>query len=274
MSTSISNSPPSDPGRANPIAVIGMTGADWINHLGGATLFFFKSAVQVFSFRQLPAIIHQVYFIGATTVSIVVLVALFTGMVMGLQLYYTLVKFGSVGALGAAVSLSLIREMGPVMTAIMVIARAGSAMTAEIGIQRISEQIDALVTMRIDPLGYLVSPRLAASLLSFPLLTAFFDIVGIFGGFVSGVVIAGADPGTFWYRVSSSVDMEDIVGGFVKSIVFGLLVSTICCYQGFFTHLRSDGQGARGVSQSTTSAVVLSCVFVLVADYIVTSFIL
>lgn len=129
------------------------------NDLGAITIFFLRAFVRIFRMRQLPEILHQIYFIGARSATIVMLVGLFTGMVMGLQLYHVLIGFGSVGALGSAVSLSLIRELGPVLTAIMITARAGSAMTAEIGIQRISEQIDALQTMRIDPLEYLVSPR-------------------------------------------------------------------------------------------------------------------
>ena len=120
----------------------------------------------------------QVFHIGARSSLIVMLVGLFTGMVLGLQLFHTLVKFGSVGALGSAVSLSLVRELGPVLTAFMITARAGSAMSAEIGILRISDQIDALYTMRIDPVRYLISPRVAASIISFPLLTAFFDLIG------------------------------------------------------------------------------------------------
>jgi ABC transport permease subunit len=158
----------------------------------------------IFRIKQIPEILHQIYFIGARSATIVMLVGLFTGMVMGLQLYYVLIKFGSAGALGTAVSLSLIRELGPVLTAIMITARAGSAMTAEIGIQRISEQIDALQTMRVDPLGYLVSPRIAAGLISFPILTAFFDLVGIMGGWFSGCLLLGVNSGSYFYRVVSS----------------------------------------------------------------------
>jgi phospholipid/cholesterol/gamma-HCH transport system permease protein len=214
------------------------------------------------------------FHIGARSSNIVILVALFTGMVLGLQLYYTLIKFGSEGVLGSVVALSLIRELGPVLTAIMVTARAGSSMTAEIGILRISEQIDALYTMRIDPLRYLVSPRIAASVISFPLLTAFFDLVGILGGYLSGVILLGVDEGAYFYRMEAYVELKDITGGFIKSIVFAVLVSTICCYQGYFTHLRTDSKGSRSVSVSTTSAVVLSCVAILIADYVVTSFLL
>ncbi len=242
-----------------------------INNMGAATIFLLKALVLIFGRKQFTAIVQQIHIIGVKTVNIVALVGFFTGMVMGLQLYYTLVKYGSTGVLGSAVALSLIRELGPVLTAIMVTARAGSSMTAEIGIQRNSEQIDALYTMRIDPVGYLISPKIAASIISFPILTALFDIIGIFGGYVSGCVIMGVNSGSYFYRVASSVLLEDVTGGFIKSIVFAVIVSTICCYQGYFTHMRTDSYGARSVSLATTSAVVLSCVSILVADYAVTA---
>ncbi|MCU0591312.1 MAG: ABC transporter permease [Desulfobacterales bacterium] len=244
------------------------------NTLGAMAIFLFRASVQIFHYKQIPEIINQIYFIGARSASIVALVGFFTGMVLGLQLYYVMNKFGAVGFLGTAVSLSLIRELGPVLTAIMITARAGSAMTAEIGIQRISEQIDALTTMRIDPLGYLVSPRIAAALISFPILTAFFDLIGILGGYLSGVILMGANSGAYTYRIDASVEWLDVRGGFIKSIVFAVLVITICCFQGYFTHLRRDSYGSKSVSLSTTSAVVLSCVMILVSDYVVTSFLL
>jgi phospholipid/cholesterol/gamma-HCH transport system permease protein len=244
------------------------------NDLGAMAIFLFRAVVLIFHPRQIPEIINQVYFIGARSASIVALVGLFTGMVLGLQLYYVMNKFGAVGFLGTAVSLSLIRELGPVLTAIMITARAGSAMTAEIGIQRISEQIDALSTMRIDPLGYLISPRIAAALISFPILTAFFDLIGIVGGYLSGVILMGANAGAYIYRVDASVEWLDVRGGFIKSLVFAVLVITLCCFQGYFTHMRRDSYGAKSVSLSTTSAVVLSCVMILVSDYVVTSFLL
>jgi len=217
---------------------------------------------------------EQLYFIGMKSVFVICLTGAFTGMVLGIQGYYTLVKFGSEGLLGAAVALSLIREMGPVLSAIMIIARAGSAMAAELGIMRISEQVDALETMDIDPIRFLVSPRIVASLISFPLLTALFDVVGIFGGYLTGSLLLGINPGTFFSRVESSVLMNDIVGGFTKSIVFAVVVVTICCFKGFYTHLNSEGHGAKGVSLSTTSAVVSSCVLILVVDYMLTSILL
>jgi phospholipid/cholesterol/gamma-HCH transport system permease protein len=245
-----------------------------INNLGAVVIFFTLAFIKIFRRKQIREIIQQVFYIGARSSNIVMLVGLFTGMVLGLQLYYTLTKFGSEGVLGSVVALTLIRELGPVLTAIMITARAGSAITAEIGILRISEQIDALYTMRIDPQRYLISPRIAASIISFPLLTAFFDLIGILGGYLTGVVLLGVNQGAYFYRIHSYVDMVDIRGGFIKSLVFAVLVSTICCYQGYFTHLRTDSYGAKSVSLSTTSAVVFSCVMILISDYVVTSFLM
>lgn len=246
-----------------------------IGELGAIGIFFISSFTLIFSLPlQVKKTVQQVFFIGAKSTLIISLVGLFTGMVLGLQGYYTLIKFGSEGVLGAAVALSLIRELGPVMTALMIIARAGSAMAAEIGIMRISEQIDALDTMDINPIRFLASPRIAASLISFPLLTAIFDVIGILGGYLTGVVLLGINPGVYFYRIYTNVVMQDVSGGFIKSLVFAAVVSTICCYEGYFTHMRSDGFGARGVSLATTSAVVISCVLVLVLDYVLTSFLL
>ncbi len=257
-----------------PLALLGRRFLDIIDELGGVAIFFGKSFFYIFRRGQFGAIVQQVYYIGAKSVNIVILVGLFVGMVIALQMYHVLVDYGSVGVLGSAVSLSLIREMGPVLTAIMITARAGSAMAAEIGIQRISEQIDALDTMRIDPLMYLVSPRIAAAIISFPLLTTMFDLVGIIGGYFTGVVLMGINGGTYTNGVITSVKMEDINGGLTKAVVFAVLVATICCYQGYFTHTRTDGYGAKGVGLSTTSAVVASCVLILVSDYVLSSFLL
>lgn len=257
-----------------PFHYIGMKTLKLVNNLGAAVIFFTLSFLKIFRSKQTREIVHQVFFIGAKSSNIVMLIGLFTGMVLGLQLFYTLRKFGSEGFLGSVIALSLIRELGPVLTAIMITARAGSAMTAEIGILRMSEQIDALYTMRIDTLRFLISPRIAAAIISFPLLTAFFDLVGIFGGYLTGVVLLGVNKGAYIYRINSYVDMTDIRGGFIKSIVFAVLVSTICCYQGYFTHHRSESHGAKSVSISTTTAVVISCIMILVADYVITSFLM
>ena len=254
---------------------IGKCAIGIVHHLGRLTLFLLYGCGYVF-YRpwQTGKIIQQVYFIGFKSIFIICLTSAFTGMVLGLQGYYSLVKFGSEGMLGAAVALSLIREMGPVLTAIMVVARAGSAMAAEIGIMRISEQIDALETMDIDPVRFLFTSRLMAALISFPLLTALFDVIGIFGGYLTGSLLLGINSGIYFARVQSSVEIQDVTGGFVKAISFAALVTTICCFQGFATHLRKEGFGAKGVSLSTTSAVVISCVVILTADYILTSFLI
>jgi phospholipid/cholesterol/gamma-HCH transport system permease protein len=258
----------------SPLAALGRYTIGAIQDLGKIALFFFKGFVLIFAPPlQLNKILQQIYFIGMKSVFVVCLTGAFTGMVLGLQGYYLLVKYGSTGILGSAVALSLIREMGPVLTAVMVIARGGSAMAAEIGIMRISEQIDALETMDIDPLRFLVSPRIAAALISFPLLTALFDVVGILGGYLTGSLLLGVNPVLYFSRVESSVALVDVSGGFIKSIVFAVIVVSICCFQGYFTHTRTEF-GAKGVSQSTTSAVVLACVLILIADYVLTSFLL
>jgi phospholipid/cholesterol/gamma-HCH transport system permease protein len=254
-----------------PFSFIGREVIGGVNNLGAATIFLFLSLLKAFHSKQLPKIVQQLYYIGARSTTIILLVSLFTGMVLGLQSYHALVKFGAQGAVGTLVALSLIREMGPVLAAIMITARAGSAITAEIGIQRISEQIDALHTMRIDPLRYLISPKIIAAIISFPILTTLFDLIGIIGGYLSGVVLLGLNAGTYFHSIQANVDMKDISDGLIKSVVFALIVATVCCYQGYFAHMRTDGRGAKAVGLATTSAVVISCVLILVSDYIVTS---
>lgn len=256
---------------SRPFSIIGGAVINWVSNIGAVTIFLFLSLGKIFRSKQLSKIIQQLYYIGARSTTIIMLVSLFTGMVLGLQSYHALVKFGAQGAVGTLVALSLIREMGPVLAAIMITARAGSAITAEIGIQRISEQIDALQTMRIDPLKYLISPKIAASIISFPILTTVFDLIGIIGGYISGVVLLGLNAGTYFHSIQANVEMKDISDGLVKAVVFALIVSTVCCYQGYFAHMRLDGRGAKAVGLSTTSAVVISCVLILISDYIVTS---
>lgn len=246
-----------------------------IQELGRLGIFFARGAFHIFSYPiQISKFIYQLYFIGMKSMLVICLTGAFTGMVLGFQGYYTLVKFGSEGILGTMVALTLIRELGPVLTAIMITGRAGSAMAAEIGIMRISEQIDALETMGINSVRFLFSPRLAAALVSFPLLTAIFDAVGIFGGYLTGSLLLGISPGIYFYRVEYSVQMVDINGGFIKAVVFGAVVVTICCFQGYYTHTRKEGFGAKGVGFATTSAVVISSVLILATDYVLTSFLM
>jgi len=224
---------------------------------------------------KLNHVIKQIYMIGTLSIFVIVFTGAFTGMVLGLQGYHTLRKFGAEGALGSAVALSLIRELGPVLSALMVTGRAGSAICAEIGIMRISEQIDALECMAIDPYRYLMAPRFIASIISLPLLTAIFDVVGIFGGYVVGVGLLGANEGAYFSSMARDVVYEDIYMGVIKSLCFGLLIVWICTSKGFYVHMsRGGGFGAEGVSRVTTSAVVLSSVSILLFDYFLTSILL
>lgn len=224
--------------------------------------------------RRLAKWVTAIHEIGVRCVPIVAIVGLFTGLVMGLQLYYTLSRLGAEAALGDAVALSLVRELGPVLTALMIVGQSGSALASEIGIQRNDEQIDALQTMGIDAKGFLVGPRLWAALLCFPILTACFDLIGIFGGYLTGSVLLNVDAGVYWNHVFDSIEWADVRGGFIKALVFGLLTISICTYRGFYTHLKSSFRGVRGVSESATRAVVFSSVAVLVADYLITSFLI
>ena len=260
----------------SPIAAIGREVLlDFTRHLGRLFLFFMWGFVLIFHLPlQFAKFVSQVYFIGARSVLVICLTGAFTGMVLGLQGYYTLVKFGAQGMLGAAVALSLIRELGPVLTAIMITARAGSAMSAEIGIMRISEEIDALKTMDINPIRFLVSPRIVAALISFPLLTAIFDVIGIFGGL--RLRVGPARPELRHLLLPRRVERRD-AGRHRRVRQVGRLRAggrDDQLLQGYYTHTRAEGFGAKGVSSSTTSAVVICCVLILVTDYVMTSFLL
>ena len=246
-----------------------------IDRLGDMACFLADGFRQAFRTRRLLGkVLRQVYVIGANSMFVILLIGLFTGLVLGLQAFYAMSMFGAQGMLGSLLSLTLIREMAPVLTAVMVTARAGSAMTAEIGVMRISDQIDALEVMDINPIGYLVTPRLLASLITFPLLTSIFTVIGIFGGYLSACVLLPLNEGRYFSGIESSVTMDDIQGCFLKAAVFAIIVILVCCYQGYNAHLRKDGKGAEAVGNATTSAVVMSCVLILVADYVLTSFLL
>jgi len=214
-------------------------------------------------------IVKQMHVVGLKSTFVVILTALFTGMVLALQGYYSLRKFGSEGLLGSAVALSMIRELGPVLASLMVTARAGSAMTAEIGIMRITEQIDALETMAINSLQYLISPKIIGALIAVPLLVAIFDVVGIYGGYLVGVKLLGVSGGSYWSSIESAVEWRDVYGGILKSVSFGLIISWVCCYKGYYTKMSSEGLG-----KATTEAVVLASVLILVWDYFLTSVLL
>ena len=257
------------------IRTLGRSALSVVFELGEISVFGFGAVAGFFAQRnRMAKLIQAIHEIGVRCFPIIATVGLFTGLVMGLQLYYTLVKFGAESALGTAVALSLIRELGPVLTALMVVGQAGSAMASELGIQLNDEQIDALQTMSIDPLGFLVGPRLVATLICFPILTAVFDLIGIFGGYLTGYVLLNVDAGVYWNRVYESVTWADVQGGYIKALVFGLLTIAICAYRGYNTHRKASFPGVRGVSESATRAVVWSSVTVLAADYLITSFLL
>lgn len=248
----------------------------YVNMLGRMGIFLFLSFFGIFRPPYKPrSIIKQIQNVGARSVFVIAFTGAFTGAVLGLQGYYTLRQYGSVGALGGAVALSLIRELGPVLSALMVTGRAGSAICAEIGIMRISEQIDALDCMAIDPYRYLIAPKFVASIISLPILNFIFDVLGIIGGYIVGVILLGVNSGAFFASMESAVKFDDIYMGLIKSLCFGLIIVWICASRGYYVHLdRSGGFGAEGVSRATTNAVVLSSVSILVWDYLLTAILL
>ncbi len=214
-------------------------------------------------------IIIQVFNIGVGSLIIIALTGAFTGMVLALQGYYTLAKFGSESMLGAGIALAIIRELGPVLGAMMLTARAGSAITAEIGIMRVTEQVDALEMMAVNPRARIIMPRIIAATLVLPLLIAVFDLIGIAAGYIVGVDLLGVNPGAFIAEMQAKVTTHDINAGWVKAIGFGFLVGVICTYTGYRATPTTEGVG-----RATTQAVVLSSVGILVLDYILTSFFL
>ncbi len=244
--------------------------------LGSAGIFLYETTrTMLLPPYSLKPLIKQIAFIGARSMMVIIIAGLFVGMVIALQFYDTLVRFGSVSLLGSAVGLSLIRELGPVITALMVIGRSGSAMCAEIGIMRVDNQIDALECMAIDPYRYLFSPRILAGLICVPILTAIFILVGIFGGYFVGVILFGVSPGSYFQSMSDTILNRDLIMGFSKSIVFGLLIVWIACDKGFNLHLDKRGAyGSEGVSRITTEAVVISSIAILFSDYLLSALIL
>jgi phospholipid/cholesterol/gamma-HCH transport system permease protein len=235
---------------------IGSTGV----FLGSAVFWAFVPPLKV------GRVIKQISFIGVKSSLIVVLTGAFTGMVLTLQTYYGMETFGATALLGPTVALALIRELGPVISALMITGRAGSALAAEIGIMRITEQIDALSVMALNPFRYLVVPNLLAGIIVFPLLSSIFNVAGILGGYIVGVQLLGVSEGGFFGEMINYLDMKDIMVGLYKSLSFGLIVAWISCYKGFNTTY-----GAEGVSKATTEAVVAASVFILIWDYFLTS---
>lgn len=246
-----------------------------VQSLGDFALFTGRSFCMVVGSRKLGRrVVRAMFEQGVRCLPVILIVGMFTGLVLGLQGYYVLNRFGSESLLGTLVSLSIIRELGPVLAALMLVGQAGSALAAELGIQRNTEQIAALETMGVSSHAYLVTPRLIAALLVFPMQTALFCCIGLWGGSVSGSLLLGLEPGIYWSAVERAVEMPDVRECLSKAVTFGLLTVALCAYHGYNAHRCKSGTGARAVSASTTRAVVQSCITVLAADYVITSFLI
>ena len=259
------SSPQAPPARL--LGWIGRGAFRFVGQSGRMTLFLGLMARQIFRAPlRVLEIISQVEFIGAQSVGVVVLSAVFTGLVLALQGYNVLVRFGSENLVGSLVALSLIRELAPVLTALMVSARAGAAITATIGNMAVTEQLDALRSIAVDPCHYLAMPRLVASLVALPLLTALFSLAGIAAAYVFGVSVLGLDGLAFMSNVRSSVEWSDVSIGLWKGLIFGVVIAWISTFRGF----QASG-GARGVGLATSRTVVETAVLVLCGDYVVTA---
>ena len=248
---------------------IGARTIDSVLRLGYAVRFVARTiASSGTSLRRPRLVIRELYFTGVLSLIIIVVSGLFVGMVLGFQGYHTLQTYGSESALGVLVALSLVRELGPVVSALLFASRAGSAMTAEIGLMKATEQLSAMEMMAVDPISRVVAPRFWAGCISMPLLAAMFSAMGIFGGYLVGVVLIGVDEGSFWSQMQSAVDFqEDILNGVIKSVVFGFAVTWISLFEGY-----DAPPTAEGVSGATTRTVVTSSLAILALDFLLTAF--
>jgi phospholipid/cholesterol/gamma-HCH transport system permease protein len=235
----------------------------WIWRLGFACRFLWLTLLESGpSFRRFHLTIREIYFSGVLSLVIILVSGLFVGMVLGLQGYDTLVRYGSSDALGVLVSLSLVRELGPVVAGLLFASRAGSAITAEIGLMKATEQLSAMEMMAVDPIARVVAPRFWAGVISMPLLAALFSAMGVFGGYLVGVRLIGVDEGSFWSQMQAAVDFrQDILNGFIKSFVFGVAVTWIAVFEGY-----DAPPTAEGVSGATTRTVVTSSLAILALD--------
>jgi len=247
---------------------LGRRVTDRIWRLGFAARFLF--AIVLYSgtaLKRFNLTIREIYFTGVLSLIIILVSGLFVGMVLGLQGYDTLQRYGSSEALGILVALSLVRELGPVVAGLLFASRAGSAITAEIGLMKATEQLSAMEMMAVDPIARVVAPRFWAGVISMPLLAALFSAMGIFGGYLVGVQLIGVDEGSFWSQMQASVDFrEDIINGVIKSFVFGIIISWIAVFEGYDCE-----PTAEGVSGATTRTVVTSSLAILAADFILTA---
>jgi len=212
------------------------------------------------------SVVHQIYNSGARSLVIVILSGLFVGMVLGLQGFDLLQRFGSEDALGVAAALGLLKELGPVVTALLFAGRAGTALTSEIGLMRATDQLTAMEMMAVDPLRYVVAPRFLGGVIAMPLLVAVFNVVGLFGAQLIGVQLMGVDPGAFWSQMQGAVELNDVNEGIVKSLFFGVACSLVAVHEGF-----TAKPTAQGVGLATTRTVVISSVLTLLLDYMLTA---
>jgi phospholipid/cholesterol/gamma-HCH transport system permease protein len=250
------------------IKVIGHRSINAVWRIGMATRFFALTLMYSGnSFRRFHLIVKELFSTGVMSIIIISVAGLFVGMVLGLQGYETLQRFGSESALGGMVALSLVRELGPVVAALLFASRAGSAMTAEIGLMKATEQISAMEMMAVNPIARIVAPRFWAGVISMPLLAAMFSAAGIFGGYLVGVVQIGVDEGSFWSQMQAAVDFrDDILNGVIKSCVFGTVVTIIALFEGY-----DAPPTAEGVSGATTRTVVQSSLAILMLDFVLTA---
>ncbi|MDC8014763.1 lipid asymmetry maintenance ABC transporter permease subunit MlaE [Tahibacter soli] len=222
------------------------------------------------SLRYLRETVRQIFFVGAMSLVIVMTCGLFIGLVLGLQLYDVLSRFGGTASLGTVVSLALYRELGPVVTALLFAGRAGTSITAEIGLMRATDQLSAMEMMAVDPMSYVVAPRFIAGVIAMPLLACIFNALAIFGAHAVGVTWLGLDNGTFWSNMTSNVDVwTDVMNGVYKSMVFGGIVTLMASYQGYTTAPTSEG-----VAHATTRTVVFSSIATLALDFVMTAFLM
>lgn len=250
------------------VARLGRFGLGFFQRLGRAHLFALQLLRSLGAAVRRPGLtVEQVYAVGVLTFLITVVAGLFVGMVLALQGYYTLVNFGAEDSLGVLVALSLVRELGPVVAALLFAGRAGSALTAEIGLMKATEQLSALEMMAVDPYRRVFAPRLVAGVLSMPLLAALFSAVGVGGGYFVAVGLLGVDPGSFWSQMQAGVELRaDVLNGVIKSVVFGAVVTWIALFEG-----NDCTPTSAGVSQATTRTVVHASLAVLGLDFVLTA---
>lgn len=252
----------------------GRTGIHFTSHVGRSGLLLARVIFRKPTLSKWPYAFHllldQLYFIGVLSFVIIVISALFIGMVIGLQGYNTLERFSAESQLGQLVALSMVRELGPVVTALLFAGRAGSAVTSEIGLMKATEQLSSMEMMAVDPLGEVILPRLLAGFIVMPILAIIFNAVAIYGGYLVGVEWLGLDAGTFWSNMQASVDFHtDILNGIIKSIVFGFVAIWIAVYQGYYAE-----PTALGISRVATRTVVYTSVAVLGLDFVLTALML